>query len=490
MIRRYAVEIDIAKSSVKHERIAFNEEDRNSAFLSFTVLNNSTSVDLTNMLITAVFVKPDKTVVTQDLDNGITITSPTEGMFEIGLNTEALALFGIVKLEVTITDAGTVIASRLMKFKVNRSLRSDAETVSKNDLSFLATLEDLILRAKGIDFQSISLLDAEKLKQVTDTTTLTQLLALRVAAVNEILDSPNLQGLLGLNTVAVEGVVNHPKINDLLAIDMIRLSEMLANGGLSDLDAAAVNELMQNPNLSKVLALNTTAINALVNNTGLANLNTTAINSLLANPNLNNVLGLNTTEINALLNSTTLDSLLLVNTTKLNQLLAQDVNNLINRNMFVPSDVAPSTTDVVWVDTTEWVMKAYDDISQSWVILAPTVDNTGGGGAVPTLVEINETIAVPAKTSVAVSFDTGYDKYDIRVVDAQSVTNQVIAVSIYEDAAHTKLVYRSLESATIYDILNLPCIDKDASLRIHMMIENISSTAASVKLIVKVTNLN
>ena len=141
-----------------------------------------------------------------------------------------------------------------------------------------------------------------------------------------------------------------------------------------------------------------------------------------------------------------------------------------------------------WINVSsgqEFVCVGNDIGNAKWL---PTTNAEGGGG-VPKLIEIEENVIVPANQTITVSFDTGFNKYDIRTVYGKSLENNDIAITIRDSLTNGYLVYQSLQQKEIYDIANVPSVDKTNSNKIHLEITNFGFTQTTVKVNIKVTNL-
>lgn len=128
------------------------------------------------------------------------------------------------------------------------------------------------------------------------------------------------------------------------------------------------------------------------------------------------------------------------------------------------------------------------DEAAKTVTINCTAQNSGGG-SVPTLTEITETINVPSGSSVFVSLDAAFNKYDIRTLEAFNDTGAMIEVEVYDQAENGRRVYYSNREKHIYDIVNVPCHDKDQTKMIHLKINNYDTSDTNVSLNINTTNL-
>ena len=120
-----------------------------------------------------------------------------------------------------------------------------------------------------------------------------------------------------------------------------------------------------------------------------------------------------------------------------------------------------------------------------------TINSTAGGGsAVPTLTEITHTELVPAGSSVFLDLDAAFNKYDIRTLEVSSDKSVTLDVEIFDSSAEPRRkIYQSNKEVYIYDIVNVPCHDKDESQKLHIKINNYGNEDANVSIVVVTTNL-
>lgn len=121
-----------------------------------------------------------------------------------------------------------------------------------------------------------------------------------------------------------------------------------------------------------------------------------------------------------------------------------------------------------------------------------TINSTyqgGGGSGVPTLTEITQTVEVAAGGTVALDLDAAFNKYDIRTVDLKNTENVPMDVSIYDMATGGRKIYYSNQELQTYDIVNVPCHDKDQTKKIHLVLKNHGSKKTMASVVVTTTNL-
>lgn len=118
-------------------------------------------------------------------------------------------------------------------------------------------------------------------------------------------------------------------------------------------------------------------------------------------------------------------------------------------------------------------------------------DNGGGGPVADTLarlIEQESVINIPAKTTRYIPLPIGFDRYEVRTTFVQPTGDVSYVLSIFDKQTSGNLIYRSLEEKSTYDIVNVPCEDKDGTQVLHAYIENKSTIASDFRLIIKVTN--
>ncbi|MEC2335128.1 hypothetical protein ACP8H2_09260 [Bacillus subtilis] len=154
----------------------------------------------------------------------------------------------------------------------------------------------------------------------------------------------------------------------------------------------------------------------------------------------------------------------------------------------------PVGIDRIWFDRSSRSLKTYNSSTGNWEPIASaetTVDPEGdqGGAAVPQLAEVNQSIVVGGYGTTRVSIPIGFDKYDLRIVEATNTMNQNLSLAIYENAIDGKKIYQSLSQMSVYDICNIPCEDKDGTKMVHVEVKNHGVSEAEIIITVKATSL-
>lgn len=120
-----------------------------------------------------------------------------------------------------------------------------------------------------------------------------------------------------------------------------------------------------------------------------------------------------------------------------------------------------------------------------------TIGNGGGGGSggLPTLIEKTQVVTIAGGDNKYIPIPVGHDRYDIRTISVQNTVQNISVASIYDKSIGGIKVYQSLEEINTYDILNVPCEDKDGKQTCHLFIQNKSGVSAEYTIIIKLTNL-
>lgn len=115
---------------------------------------------------------------------------------------------------------------------------------------------------------------------------------------------------------------------------------------------------------------------------------------------------------------------------------------------------------------------------------------SGGGNGVPRLYEVVHTFVMGAGQSVPLELDATMNKYDIRTVHFSADKTGDLKVSIYDRAVDGVCIYQSLAQYPVYDIVNVPCEDKDGTGKLHVVLASLIPVDATVTLRVKLTSLS
>ena len=137
IFKTYKIDVDTMKAS-QVSGVVFNQGDRNTAKLVIRLLHDGEVLDLTDYTTSLALLKADSKRVYQDC----TITDKENGIVEVVLTTQSLAVTGEVECELSLSFGGdkTIISTKF-SFRVEKSIMN-ASVLSKNDIPFLQnTLE-------------------------------------------------------------------------------------------------------------------------------------------------------------------------------------------------------------------------------------------------------------------------------------------------------------------------------------------------------------
>jgi hypothetical protein len=112
-----------------------------------------------------------------------------------------------------------------------------------------------------------------------------------------------------------------------------------------------------------------------------------------------------------------------------------------------------------------------------------------GDVGMPRLVIVSTVVDIPAMTTQYVPLDATLNKYDVRTVCLTSNTEDNLTLRISEEALGSRFTYVSNTEKEVYDIVQLPTIDKDLSETLHTWITNGGNGTATCTLEVKLTEL-
>ena len=116
-----------------YEKLTAKRGDIASRYLLFHLLDGDKPFDLTNRSVRVYAVKPDKTVIFNDL----TINDRTKGYCTLELTSQCLALAGTVKMELYILESDKVLTSIPFRLQVIDCINTDDSIVSTNEFTAL-----------------------------------------------------------------------------------------------------------------------------------------------------------------------------------------------------------------------------------------------------------------------------------------------------------------------------------------------------------------
>ena len=134
MENRYIVNYDIKKRVITDAK--FKQGDIDSSALEVNLIDNGLAIPITGETIEFRFLKPDKTVVFQDISTGVTILDGTKGKVVCVLMSNTLAFPGDVTCEIHRSLGGKQLTTLSFNFKVEKSIGADG-LLSQNYISSL-----------------------------------------------------------------------------------------------------------------------------------------------------------------------------------------------------------------------------------------------------------------------------------------------------------------------------------------------------------------
>lgn len=129
------INLDINKKI--YDKLIAKQGDVKSRYLLFNLNINGAAIDLTNKNVRVYAIKPDGNEVFNDL----TISNAKQGSCILELTTQILAICGIVKMELVITEGLKKLTSFEFELEVIKSLNRETSIVSTNE--FTALIEGL-----------------------------------------------------------------------------------------------------------------------------------------------------------------------------------------------------------------------------------------------------------------------------------------------------------------------------------------------------------
>lgn len=123
-----------------YDKIIAKQDDTRSRFLLFQLLDGALPFNLSNRSVRAYGVKPDGTTIFNDL----TITHSATGFCLLELTNQMLAVAGIVKLELMITEGDKKLTTIPFELEVVKKINSNAAVESSNEFrSLLNALKEI-----------------------------------------------------------------------------------------------------------------------------------------------------------------------------------------------------------------------------------------------------------------------------------------------------------------------------------------------------------
>lgn len=120
-----------------YDKLIAKQGDIKSRYLLFNLNINGAAIDLTNKNVRVYAIKPDG----YEIFNDLVVSDPVRGTCILELTTQILAVCGIVKMELVITEGQKKLSSFEFELEVIKSLNRETSIVSTNE--FTALIEGL-----------------------------------------------------------------------------------------------------------------------------------------------------------------------------------------------------------------------------------------------------------------------------------------------------------------------------------------------------------
>ncbi|MFI8680066.1 hypothetical protein [Bacillus thuringiensis] len=106
------------------------------------------------------------------------------------------------------------------------------------------------------------------------------------------------------------------------------------------------------------------------------------------------------------------------------------------------------------------------------------------------LIEMNVQITIEPGKVLYAPLDVGCNKYDIRTIQVTNDSNVEAMLFMYDQKENGNQIYKSLSEKRTYDILAIPCEDKDHTNKVHLYIENRGVANSTFNVSMKAIRLN
>ncbi|HHT7044759.1 TPA: hypothetical protein ACTZ2N_005218 [Bacillus cereus] len=113
-----------------------------------------------------------------------------------------------------------------------------------------------------------------------------------------------------------------------------------------------------------------------------------------------------------------------------------------------------------------------------------------GSSFKPVLIEKNEQITILPGKSQYVPINMEHNEYDIRTLQVTNENNVESTITIFDKKEEGNQLYKSLSEKRTYDILAIPCQDKDFTNTAHIYIVNKGAVASVFDITIKAISLN
>ncbi|CAM4353573.1 hypothetical protein BAMA111019_20255 [Bacillus manliponensis] len=118
--------------------------------------------------------------------------------------------------------------------------------------------------------------------------------------------------------------------------------------------------------------------------------------------------------------------------------------------------------------------------------------DTGGGidkDSSSIFIEKRVQVTIDKGENRYVAVNLGHNKYDLRTLHITNDKEIEAVTTIFDKKTDGTQIYKSLRETKTYDILAIPCEDKDGSTYSHVYVENKGNKAAVFTVIIKAISL-
>lgn len=121
------------------------------------------------------------------------------------------------------------------------------------------------------------------------------------------------------------------------------------------------------------------------------------------------------------------------------------------------------------------------------------VQETGGGSVGDGTMNVMEKayrVTVQGSETIRVAVPVGFKKYDLRALRAKSISGSQVVLSVYDSAGADGVEeYRTKQASSIYDLIQLPIVNKDNASSVHLKVVNCGLSQTDVEIVLKVIEL-
>ncbi|USL16432.1 hypothetical protein [Bacillus thuringiensis] len=107
----------------------------------------------------------------------------------------------------------------------------------------------------------------------------------------------------------------------------------------------------------------------------------------------------------------------------------------------------------------------------------------------PKLIEKKVKVEINSNEKKYIPIELGINKYELRTIFIENTANNDYECTIFDKQKDGQIQYSSIKEKRTYDIINIPCDDKDQTNSCHLFIENFSNVPSLYTVVLKVTTL-